>query len=248
MLLARLMDPPDQGDGDSPPSMTSKVVYFGDDSIWSYSLQKARKNKSRYSASPQSLRADSVESNIHYRVPETLDDRLQDIPEDDLRLKQEELKLLQNKGAFSLPPVDVQTELIDAYFSWLHPLQPILAKQQFLNDFRTGQAPIILLQALLFAATTCCDESIILKHWPSRRSAQVALHKRTRALYDADYEQDRVTTVQALFLMCFWWGSPTENKDFSHFLAASIHLAQVMGMHRSYEYTRGMTNSVLTLE
>lgn len=245
MLLVRLTDVRDNDEVETRTKLTNKVVYFGDESIWSYSLRKARNSKSRYSASPQSLSAQSVDSNIHYKVPQSLEDQPRDVPEDDLGLKQKEIHLLQQKGAFSLPPPDIQRELLDAYFLWLYPLQPIIDKQQFLCLFDSGQAPIILLQALLFAATTCCDESVILKYWPSRRSAQAALYKRTKALYDADHEQNRVTIIQVLFLMCFWWGSPTDNKDFSHWLAASIHLAQVMGMHRSYEHIHN-TNELQT--
>ncbi|KAJ9611622.1 hypothetical protein H2200_004806 [Cladophialophora chaetospira] len=233
MLLVRLTDVPDHQAGDEPTKTTNKVVYFGDESIWSDSLRKARSSKARHPASPQSVSAQSMDSNIHYAVPSTLKDQPQDVPQDDLDVKQVETHLLQKKGAFDLPPPDIQRELLDAYFFWLYPLQPILDREQFLNDFHSGAASILLLQALLFVGTTCCDDSIILQHWPSRRSAQAALYKRVKALYDADHEQNRVTIVQVLFLMCFWWGSPTDNKDFSHWLAASIHLAQVMGMHRS---------------
>ncbi|ETI19939.1 hypothetical protein G647_08954 [Cladophialophora carrionii CBS 160.54] len=238
MLLVRLTDIRDNDQVEPRTKVTNKVVYFGDESIWFYSLREARNSKSRCSVSPQSFSAQSVDRNIHYKVPQTLDDQPRDVPEDDAGLKQEEIHLLQHKGAFSLPPLGIQRGLLDAYFSWLHPLQPIIDKQQFLCVFNSGQAPIILLQALLFAGTTCCDESVILKYWPSRRSAQAALYKRTKALYDADQEQNRVTIVQVLFLMCFWWGSPTDNKDFSHWLAASIHLAQVMGMHRSTKHSQ----------
>ncbi|KIV88647.1 hypothetical protein PV10_08311 [Exophiala mesophila] len=238
MLLVRLTDIRDNDEVEPRTKLTNKVVYFGDESVWFYSLRNARNGKSRYSTSPQSITAQSVDSNIHYKVPQTLDDQPRDVPQDDLDLKQEEIHLLQQKGAFSLPPPDIQRELLDAYFSWLHPLQPIIDKQQFLCAFESGQAPMILLQALLFAGTTCCDEIVILKYWPSRRSAQADQYKRTRALYDADQEQNRVTIVQVLFLMCFWWGSPTDDKDFSHWLAASIHLAQVMGMHRSTKHSQ----------
>ena len=245
MLLVRLTDVPDHEAGDELTKTTNKVVYFGDESIWCDSLRKARSSKARHPASPQSLSAQSVGSNIHYAVPPTLKDQPQDVPPDDLGVKQVEIHLLQKKGAFDLPPPDIQRKLLDAYFFWLYPLQPILEKEQFLNEFHSGEASILLLQALLFAGTTCCDESIILQYWPSRRSAQAALYKRVKALYDADHEQNRVTIVQVLFLMCFWWGSPTDNKDFSHWLAASIHLAQVTGMHRSYDHIHGMLEDIV---
>ncbi|KAK5065313.1 hypothetical protein LTR84_001151 [Exophiala bonariae] len=235
MLLVRLTETPQGENGTRHPvEMTDRVLYFGDESIWSDSLRRARSSKFRYAASPQSLSTRAVDRNIHYAVPPTVRDQPQNTAQDDLDIQQEEMKLLQRKGAFSLPPSDVQRKLLDTYFMWIYPLQPILDKEQFLEEFERGQAPIILLQALLFAATTCCDESIIIPLWPSRRTAQSTLYKRVRALYDADHEQNHVTVIQVLYLMCFWWGSPMDKKDFSHWLAASIHLAQVTGMHRSY--------------
>ncbi|KIW14272.1 hypothetical protein PV08_07054 [Exophiala spinifera] len=239
MILVRLTDTPQEDNNDlgqdQPTKPTDRVLYFGDESIWSDSLRRARSSKSRYPASPQLLSTRLLvdSNNIHYAVPPTVKDQPQDIPQDDLDVRQEEMKLLQRKGAFSLPPPNIQRKLLDVYFTWLYPLQPILDKEQFLDDFDRGQAPIILLQALLFAGTTCCDESVVVQFWPSRRAAQSTLYKRVRALYDADHEQNRVTIVQALFLMCLWWGSPMDKKDFRHWLAASIHLAQVTGMHRS---------------
>lgn len=237
MLLVRLLDIRENEDEGTSPKGANKVMYFGNDSIWSYSLQKARRKGSVHSASPQSIREQSDDCNIHYTIPETLGIQPRDLTEaDDLIMKQEQLKLLQARGAFTLPPFEVQKELLESYFKWLYPLQPILDKQQFLSDFQAGKASALLLQSLLSVATTCCDESTIQKHWKTRRSAQKLFHKRARALYDADYEQNRVTIVQALFLMTFWWGNPTDVKDFSHWLSTSIHTAQMMGMHRSYRY------------
>ncbi|KAJ9646245.1 hypothetical protein H2204_000908 [Knufia peltigerae] len=240
MILVRLTDTTQQDKnetGQTTKTTTDRVLYFGDESIWSDSLRRARSSKSRYPENRQLLSTTRLvvdSNNIHYSVPPTVRDQPHDIPQDDdLDVQLEEINLLQRKGAFSLPPPDIQRKLLDAYFTWLYPLQPILDKERFLDDFDRGQAPIILLQALLFAGTTCCDESIIVQFWPSRRAAQSTLYRRVRALYDADHEQDRVTIVQVLFLMCFWWGSPMDKKDFSHWLAASIHLAQVTGMHRS---------------
>lgn len=234
-LFVQLMDSHehDSNDNPNPGSRSNKVVYFGNDSIWSYSLQKARSSNPRYSTSPLSDTMQSSTSIIHYEVPSTLDDRPSDDYGEDCNLRQEEMKLLRKKGAFSLPPIDVQKGLLDAYFCWLYPLQPIFDKNQFLRDFEMGKISIVLLKAVLFAATTCCDEDIVKKAWNSRRSAQVMLYGHVKTLYDAGYERDRITIVQVLFLMTLWWGSPVDEKDFRHWLAAGIHLAQVMGMHRS---------------
>jgi hypothetical protein len=86
----------------------------------------------------------------------------------------------------------------------------------------------------LFAAVGHCDASVITRAgFESRYAARQELFKRAKALYDADYETDKVTLVQSLFLMSAWWSSPTDQKDTWHWLGAAIGLAVTMGMHRA---------------
>lgn len=225
MLLVRLVDTDQRDVVGASNEGDNKVMYFGNDSIWSYSLQKARRTRTINPLSPLLGDSQPVETNVHHPIPRTT--------QIDLYANNQAAAALRESGAFALPPIETQRELVDAYFRWHYPLQPILDKDDFMRDFETGQVSILLLQALLSVATTCCDESVVRKHWSDRRSAQALFYRRARALYDADHEQDRVTIVQALFFMCHWWGSPTDVKDFSHWLSTSIHMAQVMGMHRS---------------
>jgi len=58
--------------------------------------------------------------------------------------------------------------------------------------------------------------------------------KRAKILYDFDQEANSIKVIQALFLMSFWWGGPTEHKDIGHRLGSAITLAQARGLHRSY--------------
>lgn len=241
MLLIRLADMEElrdyqkiaNGPDRIPNKVPNRVVYFGSDSIWSWAIKKARRNIPLQTTSPGSISTQSPTSNVHYEIPNTVDHQPHDVPGDDFDWKQEEMNLLQKKGAFSLPPLHVQKTLLDAYFRWVFPMQQLLDREQFLRDFEAGRASVLLLQALFFVGTTCCDEDIIREHWGTRRSAQVTFYRRVKALYDADYEQNQITVIQVLFSMTSWWGSPTDEKDFSHWLAAAVRLAQVNGMHRS---------------
>jgi hypothetical protein len=176
MVLVQLTESREHASDDSPQGRASKVVYFGNDSIWSYTLQKARNSNPGHFTSPCSDSLQSSISNIHYKVPTTSENQPSDVWGEDFDLRQEEIKLLHKKGAFSLPPVHVQKALLDAYFYWLYPLQPILDKSQFLAEFTTGRISIVLLKAVLFVATTCCDENIVKLAWESRRAAQTTLY------------------------------------------------------------------------
>jgi hypothetical protein len=239
MLLVRLADTEElegyqkitNGPDTIPDKGPDRVVYFG--GIWSWAIRKARRNMPLQAISPRSISTRSPTSNVHYEIPDTVGRQPHDVPGNDFGWKEEEMNLLRKKGAFSLPPLHVQRELLDAYFRWVFPMQQLLDRARFLRDFEAGRASILLLQALFFVGTTCCDEDIIREHWGTRRSAQVTLYRRVKALYDADYEQNQITVIQVLFSMTSWWGSPTDEKDFSHWLAAAVRLAQVNGMHRS---------------
>ena len=152
------------------------------------------------------------------------------------RVSDETLDILTRQRAFQLPPQDVIFELFKAYFEYAYPHNPILSRTQFAKSYSNPTSPpsYLLLQSVLFAAVGHCDASVITRAgFETRYAARLELFKRAKALYDADYETDKVTLVQSLFLMSAWWNSPTDQKDTWHWLGAAIGLAVTMGMHRS---------------
>ena len=146
------------------------------------------------------------------------------------------MELLQRQGAFELPPLEVCHSLFRTYFRCVQPHYPILDPQYFAAHFIDLSNPPswLLLQAVLFMAAGHCDMPVLkAAGFKSRSEARLTLFKRTKALYDADHELDKVTIVQALFLMSFWWATPMDQKDTWHWLGNAISLALTMGMHRS---------------
>ena len=63
------------------------------------------------------------------------------------------------------------------------------------------------------------------------------MYNHVKDIYDADFETDKVTVSQALFLMSFWRAGPLLEKDTRHWLGAAISLAQTKGMHRASSTT-----------
>jgi hypothetical protein len=51
-------------------------------------------------------------------------------------------------------------------------------------------------------------------------------------LYDFDYEIDRVSLVQSLLLMTYWYETPDDQKDTWHWMGVAISLAHTIGLHR----------------
>jgi hypothetical protein len=62
--------------------------------------------------------------------------------------------------------------------------------------------------------------------------ATFTFYQRAKALYDASYESDAIATVQALYLLSYWWGSPLEQKDMWHWTGLAVGLAQTLGLHQ----------------
>jgi hypothetical protein len=70
----------------------------------------------------------------------------------------------------------------------------------------------------------------------STTPAAMTFYKRAKALFDANYEDDRVTIVQALILMGWYWEGPEDvTKNVFYWTRVAIVVAQGSGMHRRYE-------------
>lgn len=54
-----------------------------------------------------------------------------------------------------------------------------------------------------------------------------------QALYDSDYEDDKVCVVQCVTLLGFWYSDPEDRNGPSHWMSIAIGLCQVMGLHRT---------------
>jgi hypothetical protein len=51
-------------------------------------------------------------------------------------------------------------------------------------------------------------------------------------LYDFDYEIDRISLVQSLLLMTYWYETPDDQKDTWHWMGVAISLSHTIGLHR----------------
>lgn len=149
---------------------------------------------------------------------------------------QEEFDVLAMQHAFDLPESKVCMQLFRVFFIHVAPFHPILDRADFIFQFAIPKRPPswLLLQAVLFAAASHCEEQLLRDAGlGSKSSARTTLFNRAKALYDADFEKDKFTIVQATFLMSLWWTSPVESKDNWHWLNVAINGALSIGMHHS---------------
>ncbi|PWY75552.1 fungal-specific transcription factor domain protein [Aspergillus heteromorphus CBS 117.55] len=171
---------------------------------------------------------------VHYPLPPNMGGtpaRLTDL--DNL-----ELEILKQRGAFLLPPKPLCDELVEAYFQWVAPVVPIVNRSRFLRQYRDPKNPpsLLLLQAILLAGSRVCTNPQLMDANGSTTPAAMTFYKRAKALYDANYEDDRVTIVQALVLLGWYWEGPEDvTKNVFYWTRVAMVVAQGSGMHRSVE-------------
>lgn len=168
-------------------------------------------------------------SKVHYQLPSDWEQRtLVPTATDDI-----ELEILRARGVFSLPPKEVCDQLVDAFFTWVAPIVPIINKSSFTKRYHepNNQPLILLMQTILLAGSRVCPSSTSLD---SSTSSETLFYQRAKALYDADYEKDRVTTVQSLILLGWYWEDPsTVTKNVFYWNGLAVSIAHGFGMHRS---------------
>ena len=174
---------------------------------------------------------------VHYPLPENVRGSRARLTE----LDQIEIDILHQRGAFLLPPRGLCDELIDSYFKWVHPIVPVINRTRFMRQYRDAKNPpsLLLLQAILLAGSRVCSNPQLMDANGSTTPAALTFYKRAKALYDANYEDDRVTIVQSLLLMGWYWEGPEDvTKNVFYWSRVATIVAQGSGMHRSVEQSQ----------
>ncbi|KAH8694100.1 fungal-specific transcription factor domain-containing protein [Talaromyces proteolyticus] len=159
-------------------------------------------------------------------------------PPNNYRLDDLERDRLHRQGAFLLPPRSLREELIAAFFKCVAPMLPILNKHQFMRRYRdSSKPPSLLLLQSVFLVGLKVSTSYQLHGGGRSNAVAMAVYKRAKALYDADYESDRVAVVQSLILIGWYWDGSEDDSDVTHtgyyWTCLAIAVAQGSGMHRS---------------
>lgn len=148
---------------------------------------------------------------------------------------------LHEQGIFDLPSHKTSHALLDAYFRHSFAALPIFDRSNFLVTLEENSFSHLLLNTVYLAATTYCSDSVIAEAgFVSRYAASHTFYQRAKALYDAGYETDAITTIQATFLICYWWSGLLEHKDPWYWMGISAGLAQALGMHQASVFSHSL--------
>ena len=171
---------------------------------------------------------------VHYPLPDAAKGSRARLTQ----LDEIEIEILHRRGAFLLPPRSLCDELIESYFRWVHPIVPVINRTKFMRQYKDPKNPpsLLLLQAVLLAGSRVCTNPQLMDANGSTTPAALTFYKRAKALYDANYEDDRVTIVQSLLLMGWYWEGPEDvTKNVFYWSRVATIVAQGSGMHRSVE-------------
>ncbi|PWW74338.1 hypothetical protein C7212DRAFT_353461 [Tuber magnatum] len=174
---------------------------------------------------------------VHYPLPENVRGSRARLTE----LDTIEIEILHQRGAFLLPPRALCDELVEAYFKWIAPIVPVVNRSRFMRRYRDPKNPpsLLLLQSILLAGSRVCTNPQLMDASGSTTPAAMTFYKRAKALYDANYEDDRVTIVQSLVLMGWYWEGPEDvTKNVFYWSRVATIVAQGSGMHRSVEHSQ----------
>lgn len=149
----------------------------------------------------------------------------------------DDIEYLQKKSAFALPEPALRDECLRCYALYVHPLYPVVDFVQVWSAIHAsspvnrGKLSLLLLQAILFAGAMWADVKLVRgASFLSRKALRQSLHQRIRVLYDADYEEDRMTVVQSLLLRSFWWKEANEQKDGWHWVGVAFSVARTIDL------------------
>ncbi|KAK9480572.1 fungal-specific transcription factor domain-containing protein [Lipomyces japonicus] len=137
---------------------------------------------------------------------------------------------LNSIHAFDLPSRQIREALLDVYFTYIHPLLPLLDKEVFLGQHSRDECPTLLLHAVLLAASR---HASALKFVPLRspRHFSTLTAAKIRALLYTAIERDKLTVVRVLALLSLHSeGSDGLEKSCSD-LEQAFHYAHFLGLH-----------------
>ncbi|KAI3571601.1 fungal-specific transcription factor domain-containing protein [Fusarium oxysporum f. sp. albedinis] len=152
-------------------------------------------------------------------------------------LAEDDVAYLKSKNVFNLPPKEVQDELVNNYFLYIHPLLPMMREKDFRDDYETNLSgtSLLLYRAMIFVATSYMSKKHLeMCGFNSISEAQDAHFTRAKLLYDFDAERNILPRLQATLLFSYW--APQLKQSPSriniHWLSLAIVMAKELGMHQ----------------
>lgn len=160
---------------------------------------------------------------------------------------------LEAVGVAIVPPKEHQEVLLDIYFTYVHPLLPIVDQNLFTRWYREGKEPRMLLQAICIVASKHAEAADhLLLGTDTRvlgpRDFSQRLYNAIIAGIEAKLEKNRVILIQVLALISLHCEGPDGAEQASMHLAQAIHHAHTFGLQFGHQWKGQKSDSQENLE
>lgn len=154
-------------------------------------------------------------------------------------LSEPRLQYLREIGCFKLPSSSRCAELLEIFFSFVHPMVPIIDRKDFLARYYGGDEPpsLVTLYAVFLSASRYAQDS---GHSSSDGVSELRttcdeLHNKLRALVEAEITSDRIAAIQASILASLHWEGREGLNSAIDNLSIAVRACQEMGLHRKQQ-------------
>ncbi|TIA88367.1 hypothetical protein E3P99_02655 [Wallemia hederae] len=156
------------------------------------------------------------------------------------RLNQKELVALSGAKK-CLPDIQVQEKLIELYFSYVHPVIPVIHKGWFIHNFNNPhrddddsapdeKLPTLLLLCVFGVASRY--SAVNNPDSPALWAAGTLYIERAREIAHLDHPNSRLSSVQAFLLLTYRSVGLGDMKSAWMFLGHAVRMAEDLGLHR----------------
>ncbi|KAL2203665.1 hypothetical protein CC79DRAFT_1371706 [Sarocladium strictum] len=150
------------------------------------------------------------------------------------RLPQEDVQFLTIKSCFSLPRQGCLDDLVQAFFSFVHPGLPVLDESQFLMTYNskdcnsTPPMSLFVMQCLLWVSCPFVSSKVIREAgYDSIKHARSLFYQRAKLLYDLNTERCHVSLATGALLLTYRF-DPDDRQGGSTWLSQAIHHARAV--------------------
>ncbi|TIC19225.1 hypothetical protein E3Q13_01426 [Wallemia mellicola] len=141
-----------------------------------------------------------------------------------------------------LPDIQVQDKLIELYFSYVHPVIPIIHKGWFMTNFKAPEnderadelLPTLLLLCVFGVASRY--SAVNNPESPALWAAGTLYIERAREIAHLDHPNSRLSSVQAFLLLTYRSVGLGDMKSAWMFLGHSVRMAEDLGLHRDVSH------------
>lgn len=160
---------------------------------------------------------------------------------------------LEAVGVTILPPRQCQDGLLNLYFSYVHPLLPLIDQNVFSERYAQGTESRLLMQAICIVASKHADAEsyLYLGDDPRKMGPREFSHRLYNAVIagiEAKLEKNRVVLIQILALISLHCEGPDGAEQASMHLAQAIHHAHTFGLQFGHQWKNQKSDDQENLE